>query len=43
MYRRMKGEVVQTVATLEALRFVGIDWAAEEHAVCVLDETAERR
>jgi transposase len=27
---------VRTVATLEALLFVGIDWASEEHAVCVL-------
>jgi transposase len=27
---------VQTVATLEALLFVGIDWASEEHAVCIL-------
>jgi len=33
---------VQTVATLEALRFVGIDWAAEEHAVCVLDEAGRK-
>lgn len=28
---------MQTVATLEVSWFVGIDWASEEHAVCVLD------
>lgn len=33
---------MQTVATLDALRFVGIDWAAEEHAVCVLDEAGRK-
>jgi len=29
--------VPEVVATLEPALFVGIDWAAEEHAVCVLD------
>jgi len=28
----------KVVAELAATRFVGIDWASEEHAVCVLDE-----
>jgi transposase len=30
--------VSKVVAELEAACFVGIDWAAEEHAVCVLDK-----
>ena len=29
----------KSVAELGATRFVGIDWAAEEHAVSVLDES----
>lgn len=29
---------METVAALEPVRFVGVDWAAEAHAVCVLDE-----
>lgn len=33
---------MQTVAKLEPLRFVGIDWAAEEHAVCVLDDAGRK-
>lgn len=31
-----------TVAGLEASRFVGIDWASEEHAVCVVDAGGHR-
>lgn len=33
---------MRTVAELEPIAYVGVDWASEEHAVCVLD-TAGRR
>lgn len=33
---------METVAALEASRFVGIDWASEEHAVCAVDERGRR-
>jgi transposase len=42
VYGRGEGDVVETVATLDALLFVGIDWASEEHAVCVLDAAGQR-
>jgi transposase len=32
----------EVVATLEPMLFVGIDWASEEHAVCVLDPGGRR-
>jgi len=31
-----------SLLVVEALFFVGIDWAAEKHAVCVLDSTGRR-
>lgn len=32
----------QSAEELGATRFVGVDWAAEEHAVSVLESQAER-
>lgn len=33
---------METVAASEASQFVGIDWASEEHAVCVVDERGRK-
>ncbi|MBV8985414.1 MAG: IS110 family transposase, partial [Acidimicrobiia bacterium] len=35
--------MARSVAELDATRYVGIDWASEEHAVCVVDENGRRR
>jgi transposase len=34
---------VETVAGLEPIAFVGVDWASEEHAVCVLGVDGRKR
>jgi transposase len=33
---------VETVESLEPVAFVGVDWASEEHAVCVLGESGRK-
>jgi len=33
---------VRTVADLEPIAYVGVDWASEEHAVCVLDAAGRK-
>jgi hypothetical protein len=33
---------VETVSSLAPVRFVGIDWASAEHAVCVLDDAGRK-
>jgi transposase len=34
---------VETAADLEPVAYVGIDWASEEHAVCVLDDSGRKK
>ena len=33
---------MQTAADLEPVAYVGVDWASEEHAVCVLDDSGRK-
>jgi transposase len=34
---------VETAADLEPVAYVGVDWASEEHAVCVLDDSGRKK
>jgi transposase len=34
---------VETAAALEPVAYVGVDWASEEHAVCVLDDSGRKK
>ncbi len=34
---------METAADLEPVAYVGVDWASEEHAVCVLDESGRKK
>ena len=36
--RRLVNRVLEGVVVMSDSRYVGVDWASEEHAVCVVDE-----